>query len=88
LKVADFGLAICEEEKINEKCGTLLYMAPEILKKKPYDNSIDIWATGVILYILSSGGKHPLHHKNLDNNEYIEKISCVDSWTFTDHFPL
>jgi calcium/calmodulin-dependent protein kinase I len=59
LKIADFGLATHFESKQNLKCGTVLYMAPEIFDKKSYDISVDIWASGFILYILCSGGRHP-----------------------------
>lgn len=88
MKVADFGLAICEDQKVSEKCGTLLYMAPEIMKKKSYDNSIDIWATGFILFIMASGGKHPIHNKNLESSAYIEIVKSINSWTFPNTFPL
>jgi serine/threonine protein kinase len=35
--------------------GSPLYMAPEILTKKPYGTSVDIWATGITLHILAVG---------------------------------
>lgn len=35
--------------------GTVLYLAPEILKKDAYDEKCDIWALGVVLFIMLSG---------------------------------
>ena len=37
-------------------CGTPSYMAPEIIKKKPYDGTkADVWALGVCLYRCVTG---------------------------------
>ncbi|XP_055714658.1 calcium/calmodulin-dependent protein kinase type II alpha chain isoform X3 [Phlebotomus papatasi] len=58
VKLADFGLAI---EVSGEQlawfgfAGTPGYLSPEVLKKEPYGKSVDIWACGVILYILLVG---------------------------------
>jgi calcium/calmodulin-dependent protein kinase (CaM kinase) II len=58
VKLADFGLAI---EVIGEQtawygfAGTPGYLSPEVLKKEPYGKPVDIWACGVILYILLVG---------------------------------
>lgn len=32
-----------------------MYMAPELCSKLPYDNKVDVWAVGVICYMLLNG---------------------------------
>ena len=53
-KLVDFGLAkiIGPNEKASEPFGTLGYVAPEILEKKPYSYSCDLWSLGCIIYAL------------------------------------
>ncbi len=60
IKLGDFGFSKETEYRSNEYCGTYIYMAPEIIKKKPYTEKIDIWALGIIMYIMGSGGEHPI----------------------------
>ncbi|KAJ0780876.1 putative protein kinase CAMK-CAMKL-CHK1 family [Helianthus annuus] len=65
LKVTDFGLSVVTHRSrspsdtdglVHTMCGTPAYVAPEILAKKGYDGAkVDIWACGVILYVLSTG---------------------------------
>lgn len=54
LKVADFGFATYKKiEKLRSYRGTMTYMAPEIKEGKMYDGrQIDIFSTGVILFII------------------------------------
>ena len=44
-------------------------MAPEVAFTKEYSRSVDIWATGIIMYMLISGGDHPLYDKDRDSPE-------------------
>ncbi|KAJ0040167.1 hypothetical protein Pint_27158 [Pistacia integerrima] len=57
LKIADFGLSsILHPGKCAEKvCGTLLYMAPEVLQFQRYDEKVDMWSVGAILFELLNG---------------------------------
>ena len=53
LKLCDFGWSVkLNNNKRTTFCGTIEYMAPEIIKKQRYDESIDIWSLGVLLYEL------------------------------------
>ncbi|ELU09602.1 hypothetical protein CAPTEDRAFT_184782 [Capitella teleta] len=58
VKLADFGLAIEVQGDQNAWfgfAGTPGYLSPEVLRKDPYGKPVDIWACGVILYILLVG---------------------------------
>ena len=57
IKLADFGLAveISTNELLFTVCGTPTYVAPEILLEIGYSFAVDIWAAGVIAYILLCG---------------------------------
>mmetsp|Transcript_34305 Transcript_34305/g.94521 ORF Transcript_34305/g.94521 Transcript_34305/m.94521 type:complete len:313 (+) Transcript_34305:129-1067(+) len=58
IKVADFGLArvVSNKDMMKTACGTPGYVAPEVLQNKGYTGgAIDMWSTGVILYILLCG---------------------------------
>ncbi|KAM7063679.1 serine/threonine-protein kinase DCLK3 [Molossus nigricans] len=55
LKLADFGLAKHVVRPVFTVCGTPTYVAPEILSEKGYGLEVDLWAAGVILYILLCG---------------------------------
>jgi len=84
IKVTDFGLSKdFGEAALSTSCGTPDYVAPEVLRGAPYDNSVDIWSIGVITYILLCG--FPPFYGNSDQ-EIFEKILKAeydfpaDSW--------
>ena len=79
-KIVDFGLSkiIGPSETATDPFGTLGYVAPEVLQKKPYSYSCDIWSIGCILYALLSGS---LPFDNNNQKELI-KMTIEDSLQF------
>ncbi|XP_077598926.1 serine/threonine-protein kinase DCLK3 [Stigmatopora nigra] len=73
LKLADFGLAMVVTEPVFAICGTPTYVAPEILSETGYGVEVDMWALGVILYILLCGFA-PFRSRARDQGELFEII--------------
>ena len=91
LMICDFGISgeINNNSFEKGKRGTLMYMAPEEIQNRPYDILIDLWSIGIIMYILESGGKHPLIYKqNMYKYEFMREIKKKINWKFPDKFPL
>ena len=57
IKLIDFGSAqeLKIKEKMRGKIGTTIYMAPEILKKLRYNEKVDMWSVGVLLFNMITG---------------------------------
>lgn len=77
LKIVDFGLSKKYSHRTEDVrfCGTRIYMAPEvIMKQNECTKSVDIWAVGIIMYEVLTGGLHPLCTKGDTRDTYEEKI--------------
>ena len=56
VKIIDFGFSAHSRVMLTTYCGTPAYMAPEIIKKQSYIGAkADIWALGVMLYLMMIG---------------------------------
>ena len=57
VKLTDFGFATFfdPKHKKNLSLGSPLYMAPELVMEAEYDQKVDVWSLGCIIYILLSG---------------------------------
>lgn len=74
LKLADFGLAHAQLGACTVFKGTLHFMAPEVLEKKPYDPfKADVWSLGLTIYSLAFG--------------YLP-FSCKGEWEFIKQYGL
>ena len=72
IKIIDWGCAktITKKEKLHQADGTAYYIAPEVLKGD-YDEKCDVWACGVIFYILLCG--YPPFNGD-DDDEILEAV--------------
>ncbi|KAH9505476.1 Serine/threonine-protein kinase dclk3 [Bulinus truncatus] len=77
LKLADFGLAMEVKDLIYTVCGTPTYVAPEILTEIGYGLEVDMWAVGVITYILLCGFP-PFRSPDRNQTELFEYIKAGD----------
>ena len=74
IKLIDFGLAgSLNTGLLKTPCGTPNYVAPEILRQKPYDTKVDMWSIGVILYIILCGFP-PFYDEQDDLGRLYKKI--------------
>jgi serine/threonine protein kinase len=90
IKIVDLGLIAEVEWRTGEVAvGTPLYRAPEQITKQNYSKSVDVWAAGFILYLLCSGGRHPVYDRKMSNDSYNKAmLACVNKkWIFPNGFP-
>ena len=74
LKIADFGFAKFSIDLSSTVCGSPLYMAPEVIKGLPYNNSVDLWSVGVIIWEMVTGSVP------FPANNWAELVSKVDAY--------
>lgn len=80
IKLADFGLSKTFGPNIvsNEKCGSLMYCAPEVLKKLPFDPfQADVYALGITFFYMATG-TFPFRAKSSDELLQFVKMGSID----------
>ena len=79
LKIIDFGLSnyyTKDGDLLSTSCGSPSYTAPEVIIGNKYDGfSIDVWASGIILYVMLCG-YFPFDEKDDKNNLFKKIIKC------------
>ena len=68
IKLTDFGFACFfnPDKKMDISLGTPYYMAPELVEARTYDERVDVWSLGCIVYVLLSG-KIPFSGNKIDD---------------------
>lgn len=86
VKLADFGLSMRVKEPLHTICGTPTYVAPEIISETPvgYSFPVDMWATGVISYIILCGFP-PFASPTKSQKDLFRKIRA-GKFTFPDPY--
>lgn len=80
VKVSDFGFAV-EGPIATDWVGTPNYMAPEILKHKPYSSAVDIWAASCCIYAIFHQGRGPFQADTLKQTyKQIKKYNFCSSF--------
>ncbi|KAA8546986.1 hypothetical protein F0562_003415 [Nyssa sinensis] len=84
LKIADFGLSriLHPGDYAETVCGSSIYMAPEILQFQRYDEKVDMWSVGAILFELLNGYP-PFHGRT--NVQLLQNIKSSTSLPFSQH---
>lgn len=62
IRISDFGIAkfmTTEDQSMTFGIGTQKFMAPEILNEKDYNEKVDVYSFGVLLFFILSGGEMP-----------------------------
>jgi len=79
IKICDFGLSIIKLPgvMINDMVGTVIYAAPDILKKNNYGYEVDIWSLSVCMFEFSVGF-HPFECEDVyDTFDCIKKVEYI-----------
>lgn len=84
IKLGDFGWSNFLDDERDTYCGTLEYLAPEMISRSGHGVSLDIWSLGVLLYELLAGYSPFKGKSQLDLFEKIRRAKPV----FPKAFPL
>ncbi|CAD8139004.1 unnamed protein product [Paramecium pentaurelia] len=90
IKLADFGWSnFLKPNEIRQTfCGTLDYLAPEMLEKsRQHDHQIDIWAIGVLCFELLTGLSPFAPQININNQTFVEKTTKDNIINLRFQFP-
>jgi serine/threonine protein kinase len=84
VKIIDFGLSkvLGNYETTNDCLGTIYFTSPEVLKQDKYNNKVDVWSLGIILFFLVYG-RVPFDDSSNNVEEIMMKI-CNENVKLSD----
>ncbi|XP_068660416.1 serine/threonine-protein kinase ATG1t [Aristolochia californica] len=87
LKVSDFGLSrvVHPGDHVETVCGSPFYMAPEVLQFQKYDEKVDMWSIGAILFELLNGYPPFCGRSNVQLLQNIKKCTGLPFSQFILH---
>ncbi|XP_065674988.1 serine/threonine-protein kinase H1-like [Hydra vulgaris] len=64
--ITDFGFSVVGgfDNQLQTFCGTPQYLSPEQIKQKTYNNKVDMWSLGVVVYVMLCG-RLPFNSENI-----------------------
>lgn len=78
VKVCDFGWAASfKDGPLNEFCGTLDYVSPEVALKRDYNGSVDLWSVGILTFELLTGH---VPFKDQNKQTHLDNIANCDKY--------
>ena len=91
VKLCDMGEARVLNKKLltlsNAKgFGTTIFLPPEVLNGKKYNEKSDIWAAGIVFHIMLTKGKHPFDGKITKDNDQIVEQNYLEIIESKDYF--
>ena len=61
-------------------------MSPELVRQRRYSPGVDIFASGIVMYMLLTGGQHPLFKSDdFQTEKYKKQLLALESFVFPDH---
>ena len=72
IRLTDFGLSTIGIDKANSVCGTLVYIAPEVLYGNYYHKEVDYWALGCLIFEMFYG--ETAFHAKSNNISDLKKV--------------
>lgn len=78
VKLCDFGWATSYKNQFpRDFCGTLDYVAPEVIEQLPYESKVDMWCVGILCFEMLTGH---VPFKDASRQQHMKNITSCDKY--------